>query len=464
MDKEPGAVTELDTFIPKESNGAVKYEITKGLDAEAANALSGEFDPFKARVLEHPTSNTDTLIHLLKSCLGTGILAMPAAFASSGLVLGIFATILASLIVTHCSYILVVCAHELYKRAGKTQMSFADIAEEACVRGPKWARKFGPSGRKVVDIGIFITYYGTCSAYAVIVAESFLMIFEHYLDFKINIRLAIAILLVPCLLLCYVPNLKHLAAVSMLANVFMGLGIAITIYYLMIDIPPMSERQLVAPISRFPAFFSITVFALEGIGVVMPLENNMEKPQNFVGICGIMNRGMSFVTLIYIFLGFFGYLKYGELAKGSITLNLPKEEYLAQSVQILISLAVLMTFALQFFVCLDIVWNNLKHKFESKPLMSNYILRTVMVVVAIAVAVAVPDIKPFISLIGALCFSIIGLMVPVFIEIITFWDKGFGKYNWKIFKDAIVIITGLLALIFGTSSALQDIAALYTSK
>ena len=59
---------------------------------------------------------------------------------------------------------------------------------------------------------------------------------------------------------------------------------------------------------------------------MMPLENNMRTPQHFVGICGVLSQGMSFVTLIYIFLGFLGYLKYGDETEGSITLNLPITE------------------------------------------------------------------------------------------------------------------------------------------
>lgn len=52
-------------------------------------------------------SDGETVTHLLKASLGTGILAMPVAFMYSGLALGIFATVLTALICTHCSYILV---------------------------------------------------------------------------------------------------------------------------------------------------------------------------------------------------------------------------------------------------------------------------------------------------------------------------------------------------------------------
>lgn len=60
---------------------------------------------------------------------------------------------------------------------------------------------------------------------------------------------------------------------------------------------------------------------------VLPLENNMKTPQDFGGLTGVLNTGMVIVACLYTAVGFFGYLKYGELTKlGSITLNLPQGE------------------------------------------------------------------------------------------------------------------------------------------
>lgn len=59
---------------------------------------------------------------------------------------------------------------------------------------------------------------------------------------------------------------------------------------------------------------------------VMPLENSMKTPKHFLGVFGVLNVGMSGVTVIYILLGFFGYLKYGDKTEDSITLNLPTED------------------------------------------------------------------------------------------------------------------------------------------
>lgn len=55
----------------------------------------------------------ETLTHLLKASLGTGILSMPYAFRNAGLSGGIFLTILVSIICTHCAYILVRILNDL---------------------------------------------------------------------------------------------------------------------------------------------------------------------------------------------------------------------------------------------------------------------------------------------------------------------------------------------------------------
>lgn len=55
----------------------------------------------------------------------------------------------------------------------------------------------------------------------------------------------------------------------------------------------------------------------------MPLENEMKEPVKFGSAFGVLNCAMLPITLLYTFVGFFGYLKYGSDVKGSITLSLP---------------------------------------------------------------------------------------------------------------------------------------------
>lgn len=461
------APQELETFLSPEEKGKEKivktYNMTK--DAESA-----EFDPFNERKLDNPTSNMDTLTHLLKASLGTGILAMPMAFKSAGLVSGIFFTVLVAVICTHCSYILIKCAHVLYKKTRRTNMTFPEVGEAALMHGPENLRKFAYAFKIFILISLFLTYFGTCSVYTVIVAKNILQVVAYYMNTKeedVEIRLFIIALLLPLIFMAWVRNLKYLAPISMIANVFMGLGLGITFYYLVGTGELKTDNinnMLIKPPGEWAQFFSLSIFAMEAIGVVMPLENAMKTPRSMLGICGVLNKGMSGVTLVYILLGFLGYLRYGEDVKDSITLNLNETEIPAQIVKIAIAIAVYCTFGLQFFVCIEIMWNSLKEKFTKRPELADYIMRTIMVTFCVLLAVAVPTIGPFMGVIGAFCFSILGLIAPAFIEVITYWHIGFGPGKYLIWKNVLVLIFGMFALIFGTKDAVIEIIQVYSGK
>lgn len=49
----------------------------------------------------------------------------------------------------------------------------------------------------------------------------------------------------------------------------------------------------------------------------------MKTPKSFVGKFGVLNQAMISIIIMYIGMGLFGYLQYGDEAAGSITLNLP---------------------------------------------------------------------------------------------------------------------------------------------
>ncbi|XP_073953043.1 solute carrier family 36 member pathetic isoform X2 [Choristoneura fumiferana] len=455
---------ELENLMPEDEKNkqkiVSKYNMTK--DAESA----GDYDPFTERNLPNPTSNMDTLTHLLKASLGTGILAMPKAFKCAGLISGIFFTILVAVVCTHCAYVLIKCSHVLYKKTRRNAMSFPEVGQAALENGPQSLRGWANTFRIFILVSLFLTYFGTCSVYTVIIAKNILQVLAHHMhqDQEVDIRLIILALLLPLIFMAWVRNLKYLAPVSMIANVFMGIGLGITFYYL-VGTGDLSFKKVkpVTPPAMWPEFFSLTIFAMEAIGVVMPLENAMKTPRALLGFCGVLNKGMSGVTIIYILLGFLGYLRYGDLVDDSITLNLDSTEIPAQIVKIAIAIAVYCTFGLQFFVCVEIMWNCIKDKFTKRPDLADYVMRTIMVTACVLLAVAVPTIGPFMGVIGAFCFSILGLIAPAFIEVITYWNIGFGPGYYLIWKNILVLIFGLFALIFGTKDAVISIIAVYST-
>lgn len=116
------------------------------------------------------------------------------------------------------------------------------------------------------------------------------------------------------------------APCSLLASLFMVAGIVITYYYIFQDLPPMSDRAFVAPVTKWPLFFGTVIFSFEGIALVLPLQNSMIEPKNFTKTYGVLNVGMTIVTILFLITGIFGYLKYGEATAGTLTMNVPQHE------------------------------------------------------------------------------------------------------------------------------------------
>lgn len=114
---------------------------------------------------------------------------------------------------------------------------------------------------------------------------------------------------------------------SFIANGTMFIALGITLYYMFTEIKDVDirDRHAATTVANLPSFFSTVVFAMEGIGTIMPVENSMMKDQ-FIGCPGVLNSAMAVVVGLYTCMGFFGYLVYGENTQATITQNLPSDQ------------------------------------------------------------------------------------------------------------------------------------------
>lgn len=120
--------------------------------------------------------------------------------------------------------------------------------------------------------------------------------------------------------------------------------------------------------------------------------------------------------------------------------------------QVCISIAVFFTFMLQFYVPVDITWRRIKNYIpEERHNVAQIILRTILLVVITAIAAAAGDnLGPLMELVGAVFFSILGLVIPAVLDIIVKMETGFGVLKWRLFKNVLVIFLALFALTSGS--------------
>ncbi|XP_010074260.1 PREDICTED: proton-coupled amino acid transporter 1-like, partial [Pterocles gutturalis] len=274
-----------------------------------------------------------TLIHLLKGNIGTGLLGLPLAVKNAGILLGPLSLLVMGVVAVHCMGLLVKCAHHFCYRFQKQFVDYGDAVMYGLESTPSaWLRTHAAWGRRVVGLFLIITQLGFCCVYFVFLADNLKQVISAANgttnDCNLNrtvamtptmdSRLYMLSLLPFVVLLTFIQNLKVLSIFSMLANVAM-LGSLIVIYQYIVR--------------------------------VLPLENKMKNPRQFPVILYV---GMTLVTILYISLSVLGYLRFGAGIQASITLNLPNC-WLYQAVKLLFSFGIFFTYAVQFYVPAEII-------------------------------------------------------------------------------------------------------------
>lgn len=264
-------------------------------------------------------------------------------------------------------------------------------------------------------------------------------------------------LLPVALALSYIKTLKRLAIASACANILQAGGIAIIIKYLITEMPREPEVKLFKPLPEVALGFGSAMFAFEGIAVVLPVYSRMKRPEQIGGYFGIINVSYLLLLILYFSVGVLGYLKFGDGAEGSITINLPKG-HLYNIVRGVFATSIFLTYPLQFYVPYEIIWNGIKSKFsvddkapQDHYLKFNYLCRTILVLITFILAMTVPKLNLMMDLVGSISGTALSITLPAIIHLTAFWEDTSGSSKlFMIIVDLILIMIGIIASASGS--------------
>ncbi|XP_059773523.1 proton-coupled amino acid transporter 1 isoform X3 [Balaenoptera ricei] len=375
-----------------------------------------------------------TLIHLLKSNIGTGLLGLPLAVRNAGILMGPLSLLVIGLVAVHCMGILVKCAHHFCHRLNKPFVDYGDTVMYGLEASPiSWLRNNARWGRHTVDFFLIVTQLGFCCVYFVFLADNFKQVIEAANGTTTNCHNNETVILTPTMdsrlymlaflpflvLLVFVRNLQALSIFSLLANITMVVSL-VMIYQFIVQ--------------------------------VLPLENKMKDPRKF---SFILYGGMAIITVLYISLGSLGYLQFGAKIQGSITLNLPNC-WLYQSVKLLYSIGIFFTYALQFYVPAEIIIPFFVARVpEHWKLVVDLSMRTMLVCLTCVLAILIPRLDLVISLVGSVSSSALALIIPPLLEIATYHSEGMSPVT--IVKDALISLLGFVGFVVGTYVTLYEL-------
>ncbi|XP_054162232.1 neutral amino acid uniporter 4-like, partial [Oppia nitens] len=198
---------------------------------------------------------------------------------------------------------------------------------------------------------------------------------------------------------------------------------------------------------------------------IMPLYSAMKNKHNFGKTLGVVNISIGFVICLYILVGLAGYIKYGDQVTSVITLSLPNEP-LYNSVLIMYTFAIVISYSVQMHVVIEQLWPRLESMlldhFQIRQLfiqIINYVFRALLVILTFALAAFIPRLDLIIALVGAISCSSIAIIIPPILHTIycsTIKMNG-TKRVFIYLRNLIIFIIGLLGFITGAYFSIKDI-------
>lgn len=386
-------------------------------------------------------SDVKTFFTLLKAFIGTGIIFLPKAFRNGGILFSSVTLVTVSLITTLCFHLLLKCRSQY---GG----GYGDLGE----------RIAGPRLRSLILSSIALSQIGFVCACIIFTAENLHVFLRAVASHSMIVWSTGGLILLQVVVLTplsWIRNISKLGPVALLADVFILIGLGYIYYY---DIATMAARHGLEPSVQLfnPNSFTLTIgsciFTFEGIGLILPVQSSMKRPEHFNYLLYIV---MAIITVLFTAVGALSYGTFGEQTQTEIFSNFPQSSPLVNTIQFLYSLAILVGTPIQLFPASRILEGKLfgpkSGKRDPSIKWKKNVFRTGMVIACGMVAgVGAGDLDKFVSLIGSFACVPLVYIYPAYLH-----RRGVAQSTWVKRGDLAMMTLGLVFMIYTTTSTIS---------
>eukprot|EP01135_Chromosphaera_perkinsii_P010109 Nk52_evm1s2014 gene=Nk52_evmTU1s2014 len=413
---------------------------------------------FSAEGRKPETGTVNTVGNLLRSYMSAGALGLPYAFKQGGVCASIVLMLCVSIVSTHSMLLLVKC-----KNAMKTDgvVSYSDVGDNA----------YGKWMRRAIDTMLVLTQFGFCVVYMVYVSSNIVELLPSSLSDVSHIQVYVLCCCMPIFIaMSLLKSLKNIGSVSTAANIAFISGITIIFAMSGVQINEDVVQGQAMDVEWFVNYsslalaFGMSVYAFEGIGVVIPAETGYKHPARFsrVLLCCMIGA-----TVLYITLGLVPYLAFGVNVEDEVINNFKdfvdvKDSSVWHGFYIFTRVALLFmvwtSYPIQMFVVNDIVEDKC---FKPGRLSLKYLwLKRVLIRVSISafaflLAATVNQFGMLMSLIGSFSSSALQFIFPGMIYLKLFKGPDLTATRVCCF---IYITFGIIGGGFGTVQSIIQIS------
>ena len=296
--------------------------------------------------LAHRKNIPDTPIalsafHIFKGNVGIGLFLLPMVYNDMGYALSPFIALPCGIMIIDCMQMLL----DTKIRIARSRIStYSDVGEFV----------FGSIMRIMVNVALVMTQLSFCLMYMQSAATIFSEIAEFQESYKVFLVVQLFVVM-PFTFMTH--NLKLLAGASATACVLVAFAVIGTVVYFAQQVHDQGGRSPTATptgtVSKWPLFICSNIFALEGIGVILPVENatgKRDKPR----LALMVKITMTCIIVLYFFYGMFGFLAYGCTLTNTSVTALPTTAF-GNIVRCSLAFNLLLTYPIQFVPAIQIL-------------------------------------------------------------------------------------------------------------
>ncbi|KAI0408075.1 transmembrane amino acid transporter protein-domain-containing protein [Xylaria palmicola] len=387
----------------------------------------------KARGGSGTNSALSATLILLKSFVGTGVLFLPRAYLNGGMVFSNVVLVSLAALSYYCFILLITTRL-------KVEGSFGDIGGIV----------YGEWMRRLILGSIVLSQVGFVAAYTVFTAENLQAFVLAVTNCGTHIKLTYLILMQ---MLIFLPfslfrDIGKLGFTALIADAFIIIGLAYLFYYDVFTLSTQGFADIILFNKKdWTLFIGTAIFTFEGIGLIIPIQESMRNPTKFPKV---MFTSMIIMSSIFLVMGAVSYAAFGSKTETVVLLNLPQDNKFVNGVQLLYSLAILLSTPLQIFPAIKITENALftkSGKYNPSIKWQKNVFRFFMVMVCALIAWGGSDnLDKFVALVGNFACIPLTFIYPPMLHY-----KAVATTRRRKISDIVLCIFGVLAMVYATS-------------
>lgn len=448
--------------------------------------------PTSARAPSRTRELVTDVANMLKAFIGINIMVVAYAFAKAGLIRGIFGLIVIAILTERCCMMLVHVKDAMPLPVADDDSSNAARVRHVPTYGNIARFAGGLTLELIVNVSLVVTQFGYCVSYLIFLSTTMHDLLSSTGPVWIFVFFPLPVLAA----LSFLTSIRSLGPFSLFANAALLGSCVAVVAFISVHFkwsPPTPS------LSTFPLFFGQMTAALEGIGLVIPIQSSMTDPSRFPLV---LRLSLLVLTIVLMTVGILGSITFGNHTRSIILLNFGAS-HVVTVVKTVLLFGILFTYPLQIvpvFQSLE-TWllstpppaptshepdpeqqsqtptptppsspqvqktpSPAPHSDSSvvqKPLFISdwrkILLRLLVVSATAGVAiVGGASFGLFQSLIGSLGASNLAYTAPSLLHCFTFWQSS---SLWIRFRNVAIIVFGLAGTVIGTITSILEMVA-----